>query len=150
MKKIASFVLMLLIVVLAAAAHAERLHVNPLFRQPYSCDYSPGPWTTEYDPGASSFGNPSWINSGLVYAIEGFESSTVGFDNRRIAFAKPVDWCGQEDPYCLDPTSVAVRTSWEFTIVNGVQCKDTRVSNNGTRIVFSACTNGKSRVCIAY
>ena len=117
MKKSASFVLLLLIVGMATAANAA--HVNPLFGQPYYCDYSPGPWTTEADPGIS-------------------------------AFAKPVDWCGINDPECDYPWSVPVRTSWEFTIKDSVQCKDTRVSNNGRRIVYLQCTNGKTRTCNAF
>lgn len=147
MKKSASFVLLLLIAGTATAANAA--HVNPLFGQPYYCDYSPGPWTTEADPGISAFAsNPTWINPGLVYGIEGFETPTI-FDNRKIAFAKPVDWCGINDQECEFPWSVPIRTSWEFTIQNGVQCKDTRVSNNGRRIVYLQCTNGKTRTCNA-
>ena len=148
MKKSASFVLLLLIVGMATAANAA--HVNPLFGQPYYCDYSPGPWTTEADPGISAFANnPTWINPELVYGIEGFESTVVGWDNRKIAFAKPVDWCGIQDPDCRY-SDTPIRTSWEFTIKDGVQCKDTRVSNNGRRIVYLQCTNGKTRTCNAF
>ena len=154
MKKSVSFALLLLIVGLATAAVAEEATFKPLFRTPYRCDYSPGPWTNEYDPGISSFGNEQWFDTdgdgirlNLVYAIEGYEATPYGWDNRRIAFAKPVDWCGIYDPQCLDPYSVVRHTKWEFTIQNGVQCTDTRVSNDGRRIAFYGCSNGKSRVC---
>lgn len=153
MKKLSTFALLLLAFA-ATAAHAGDTH-KPLFRQPYNCDYSPGPWTTERDPGLTAFGSEQWFDTNgdgqldLVYAIEGFETATI-FDNRRIAFAKPVNFCGIHDPGCHDPDSVVLRTKWEYTIANGIQCKDTWVSDFGRRIAFGGCTNGKTRVCTAY
>ena len=148
MKKLSMFALLLLAFVATTAANAA-VH-KPLFRQPYRCDYSPGPWTTESDPGISSFGYENWVNPDLVYGVEGFESTTVGFDNRRVAFAKFVDYCGIHDPTCADPDSVVLRTKAEFTIANSIQCKDTWISDYGRRIVFGGCSNGKSRICTAY
>ncbi|HEV8240306.1 MAG TPA: hypothetical protein VGS57_13130 [Thermoanaerobaculia bacterium] len=160
MKKLSAFALLLLAFAAASvtAAHAAAIagtHV-PLFRQPYLCDYSPGPWTTERDPGITAFGSEQWFDTNgdglldLVFANEGFESTTVGFDNRRIAFAKPVDFCGLRDPGCLNPDSPVVRTDWEYTINNSIQCKHTSVSDYGRRIIFSGCSNGKTRVCNLY
>lgn len=144
MRKLSMFVLLL--AVLSTAANAAGMH-KPTFRRPYLCDYTPTPWTNEYDNGITIWGSETWIGDNLVYAFEGFETANGSFDNRKIAFAKPVDFCGVYDPQCEGPDPVVLRTKWEFTIQNGVQCKTTWVSDFGSRIFFSGCSNGKSRTC---
>jgi hypothetical protein len=84
----------------------------------------------------------------ILYGIELYRASIPpGHDNRRIAFAKPRDICALPDPQCLDPESGVVRTRWELSTVNGIQCTSTVVSDFGRRIVFQGCSNGKTRTC---
>jgi hypothetical protein len=141
MRQRCSLAFALLFVALVATAGAQT-HA-PTFNRGYVCTYPQGPWTNEINSGASIF-----LDQQGIYGTEVYQASThTGIDNRRIAFAKPQDFCGPRDPHCLDPESEVVRTRWEFTIANGIQCTNTVVRNLGRDIVFAGCSNGKTRVC---
>jgi hypothetical protein len=135
--------LLLAVVALCAAAGAAHAQTHfPTFDAQYNCDYS-APWTNEVDPGWSIFTQKNPFPN-IIYGIEVYKATTsTGQDNRKIAFAKPVDHCrfGDCENYPV------LWTTWEFTIKDEIQCKSTRVSDFGRRITFGSCSNGKSRVC---
>ena len=146
MRKLSSFALLLLLLTAfstAANAYDDPEH-SPTWDRQYTCTYAQGPWTNEAtNPGWSIF---TRSNPNLIYGIEVYRATIPqGHDNRNIAFAKPENLCPLRDPDCSE--SGFDRTRWEFTITNGVQCTNTVVRDYGRRIVFSGCSNGKTRVC---
>jgi hypothetical protein len=139
MRKSSCLAFALLIVALAGAASAQT-H-SPRWNQTYRCNYDPGPWSNELDPGLTTF-----VNQNGIYGIELFQRAPSGvWDNRKIAFVFKADLCPIQDPDCL--YSAPNRSVWEFTIKDGVQCKNTVVRNDGRNIFFGNCTNGKTRSC---
>lgn len=150
MRKILFFALVALVTTAAAQAQTH----EPTFNAQYGCTYSNNsPWTNEVVVGAwSIFTQRNPIGS-ILYGTEIYRANTsTGQDNRKIAFAKPVDFCrvpgqpGLAD--CDDPYAIVVRTKWELTIKDGVQCTNTVVTDWGRHINFSGCSNGKSRTCV--
>jgi hypothetical protein len=127
-RKIAAFALLLAAVsaFAAPAAHATYVVAGP--SHTYRCYFYSdtaflGLGTSRFDvPGAGS------INWGIEY----FKNPGMSFeDNRRVAFAKPVEFPGW--------------TQWEYTIVNASQCKDTRVSPG--QVLLYDCTDHLHREC---
>ena len=121
-----SLLSVLLLGTLAASAQA---YTAPLSSW-YTCFYY------NYNGPAMSPGRLAFTLTGTTYlsGIEVFQTAPQTNDNRRVVFAKPVDhgWY----------------TTWEFTEpVDGVQCKDTEISNGGRSISFENCTDGESRYC---
>jgi hypothetical protein len=149
MKKLSTFALLLLAFA-ATAANAQCDQSvpehSPTFDHTYTCTYAQGPWTNEQTNGGwSIFTGEQLINPGLIYGTEVYRATIPqGQDNRRIAFAKPKNFPAPADPYCEDGPN---RTVWEFTIANGIQCTNATVRYYGRSIVFSGCSNGKTRVC---
>ncbi len=136
MRKIALFVLLPL--AFLANAAAAQTH-SPSFDIQYICTYPQGAWDNEANPGWLTFTGLHQVGETL-YGIEVYQATIPqGQDNRRIAFAKPVD----AQP---NPRGNIGFTTWEFTR-DTVQCKNTVVRDYGRRITFNNCTNGKTRVC---
>ena len=124
-----SLLSLLLLGTVAASAHAT--FIPPIPNVLYTCFYY------NYSGPASPQG---WLVFGLtgtnttyIYGTETFQTPD-GSDNRKVVFAKPVD--------------NGYYTTWEFTEpLDGVQCKNTQVSNGGRSISFQSCTDGETRYC---
>ena len=122
-----SLLSLLLLGTVAASAHATI--IPPIPGVLYTCFYY------NYSGPAA---NPGWLVFGLtgstyIYGIETFQTPG-GSDNRKVVFAKPAD--------------NGYYTTWEFTEpLDGVQCKNTQISNGGRSISFQACTDGETRYC---
>lgn len=133
MKKVALFAL--LFTALTAAAQAA--HVEPLQNRVYQCYYA-NPTMGETDGGFSRF---TWNYMNTADQKRGIESYDVvaGYtENRKVTFAKPVDYTSSGGPY----------TVWELTFnPYGPQCKRAAVRYNGGQIEASECSDGHSRVC---
>ena len=138
MKRIALFALLL---VVAGAAHAQTYY--PLSQgHAFTCDYTNRTFH-ETDGGITVFSIGA--NSVLMRGIEGFESDLVGFDNRKVTFAKPQDVI-VHPPFGDDRVT---GTRWEFTINPfGPQC-NALVKGFGIAqtINFTQCTDGSARFC---
>lgn len=131
MKKLFAFGL--LFATTALAAHA--VYLTPLPYR-YQCDYNFSIQGAT-DPGYSYFTVSGAPN--LLRGIEDYTASTsTGWDNRKIAFAKPVN----------GSSGYLSGTFYEFTInPSGPQCKETFVTNGGYTIYFDDCTDGHRRTC---
>ena len=143
MKKVVLFAL--LFAAVAGAASAQT-YMQPKFNVYYKCHYTnyTGPATQD---GFSIFVNQSGGLSGVLWATERFQVPYLsGWDNGRVAFAKPVN------RYFIDPWTgerILVWTTVEFTGPDG-QCKATRISEDGDRMDFGNCTTGYTRTCKTY
>ncbi|HSS79461.1 MAG TPA: hypothetical protein VLV54_22260 [Thermoanaerobaculia bacterium] len=142
MKMMRIAVIALLFAAVAGAAQAQTYY--PLSQgHAFTCIYT-NPSFHETNGGLSVFSiGPSSI---LMRGIEGFESDLVGFDNRKVTFAKPLDIIihGIHGDRLLG-------TRWEFTINPfGPQCsalvKDFGIAQV---ITFTQCTDGSARTCQA-
>jgi hypothetical protein len=135
MKKAVLFALML---AAALSAHAATYH-TPTWGADYTCTYTNPPYpsvdgistfvltSTQYD----AQGRP------IYRAIEYYDAS-YGPENRKVTFAKPVNrYIG----------TTLLNTTWEFTILNGPQCKQTDIYGWGKTIYFNDCTDGHTRRC---
>jgi len=137
-------VIALLFVAIAGATYAQDVSYYPLSTgHAFICTYT-NPTFHETNGGLSVFsiGSPSSFMRG----IEGFESDLVGFDNRKVAFAKPHDFIIQ-GPH----GDRLLGTRWEFTInPYGPQCS-ALVNGSGIAqtINFTQCTDGSARSCKA-
>jgi hypothetical protein len=149
MRKLSTFALLLLASsAVAANAQCDQSWPEhlPVWDHQYSCVYPQGPWTNEATAnGWSTFTAPSFVRPDLIHAIEVYRATIPqGQDNRRVTFAKFVNLPAVGDPYCENGPN---RTTFEFTIKDGVQCKNTVVRDYGDRITFGLCSNGKTRIC---
>jgi hypothetical protein len=137
MKKIAAFGLLFV-----AAAFAAQAYMTPLPYR-YRCDYN-FPIQGATDPGYSYFTLKGTAN--LMTGTENYSANTsTGWDNRKIAFAKPVN---HQIPNPNGPGFIVDGTTYEFTINPvGPQCTDTFVTNNGLTIYFDSCSDGHRRTC---
>jgi hypothetical protein len=143
MKKMVLFAL--LFATVAGAAFAGT-YVNPKFNTYYQCHYTNYTGPASQD-GFSIFINPSGSLDGVLWGTERFQVPYLsGWDNTRVAFAKPVN------RYFIDPLTGEQFLLWttvEFTSADG-QCKATRISEGGNRIDFNNCTTSYSRICKTY
>ncbi|HKI06106.1 MAG TPA: hypothetical protein VKK31_29270 [Thermoanaerobaculia bacterium] len=137
MKKVVLFALLLAAVAGVASAQT---YVEPKLNTYYQCNYTN--YTGPATPGGFSiFINPSGSLSGVLWATEKFQVPYLtGWDNWRVAFAKPVNRYIE---------GYLISTTVEFTSPDG-QCKATKISQGGNRIDFNNCTTGYSRVCTTY
>ena len=131
MKRIVLFALLFVIAASAFAVPPE--FTRPLFGRVYKCYYSnyPGP--------AKNPGYSWWEYRGeaanIIWSIEHFQLPNGSWENYKANWAKPV---------LIDLFGT---TEWEFTFLNGPQCKSTVVRPNGSPISFNQCTDGHSRDC---
>ncbi len=143
MKRIALSALLLAVVSVNAAFANGPFH-TPTWGADYSCSYTNPPYPSVN--GLSTFvqtsmqvdtgGNP--IYRAIEYYDASYNGTTRVTENRRVTFAKPVN--------TTYGTSILF-TTWEFTIANGPQCKQTEVSGWGQTINFGNCTDGHTRHC---
>jgi len=135
LKRVLPAVLLLLSV--APSAFAVTFF-EPKFGVPYHCDYnnpvypringtSTFVWqSTQFDAG----------NRPIHRTIEYF-SIQGGQENVKATFAKPVN---KRVHLQID------HTTWEFSVLNGVQCTQTDIDAD-REIVFNGCDDGSSRYC---
>jgi hypothetical protein len=132
MKRIALFALLLV----AAAAAQAATYNTPTWGADYSCSYTNPPYPSVN--GLSTFVLTSTQQDDQMRpihrSIEYYDAS-YGLENRKVTFAKPVNMYG------------TLFTRWEYTILNGPQCKNTDVYGWGSTIYFNNCTDGHTRQC---
>ena len=141
LKRILSAAVLLLLAAVPSA-FAATFH-NPTFGADYVCQYVNPPYPRV--DGLSTFvlQSTQWdADRNPIYrTIEYFDAKIGGtffVENNKATFAKPVNTViGAQILY----------TRWEFTLLNGPQCKRTDVSNWGGTIVFDGCTDGHRRTC---
>ena len=132
-------VLFALLLAVANAAFAAGPFHTPTWGADYTCDYTNPPYPSV--DGLSTFVLGSTQNDAagnpIHRAIEYYDAS-YGWENRKVTFAKPVNTYWGSTPYV---------TTWEYTMLNGPQCKQTDVTGWGKFIYFSNCTDGHMRRC---
>jgi len=140
MKKV---VLFALLIAAASAVSAHAQYLPPVAGIYFNCTYT-NTHLHEVDGSDGGFSrfDISPVRPDYYQGTETF-LATYGVDQRKVTFAKPVNF--------YDLYGNLVRTQWEFTInPSGPQCKNTVVRNGGYTISFQNCTDGSSRVCSAY
>lgn len=134
MKKI---ILSALLLAFGAAATAHAAITYPRTGVDFICDYTnySGPAA---DGGLSWWERRSAVGSNPFYTYEHFLlADGVTWENYKATWAKPV------------PIDNYGKTQWEFTFLNGPQCKNTVVFPGGSVISFGNCTDGHTRFCYA-
>jgi hypothetical protein len=139
MKRIALFALLLAAVAGAASAQPPINYQTPTWGADYSCSYTNPPYPSVN--GISTFVLTSTQYDDQMRpihrSIEYYDAS-YGLENRKVTFAKPVNMSNMYGtPF----------TRWEYTILNGPQCKNTDVYGWGNTIYFRNCTDGHTRQC---